>query len=235
VSRYLERLGESDEQSLASGLRPQESRERRRTGMALPVPDHVSRMIVEQHDAFVALTRKIERRGPEEEAVVVLVAGCGPEVGTSSVALALAWVASEEHSALLVDVDMENAGLSRLAARRDASPRNRNGLAISPGQRLAFLPLKPTFLEKDSSLIVRSYCDGISRQRKERDIIVLDGGATFGAGSRWAPAADIAILVCDARKSAPSAWGKAWDRLEEASASVLGVVETNTTFPVYAA
>ena len=40
----------------------------------------VARMIVEQHDAFVALTRKIERRGPEDEAVVVLVAGCGPEV-----------------------------------------------------------------------------------------------------------------------------------------------------------
>jgi Mrp family chromosome partitioning ATPase len=227
MSRYLERLSEAEQEALASDLRPS----RRKTGMAFPLPNRVARMIVEHHDAFVALTRKVERRGPEDEAVVVLVAGCGPEVGTSSVALALAWVASEEHSALLVDVDMENAGLSRLAARRDAG--DSGGLAISPTQRLAFLPLKPALLDKNPAMIVRSYCDGIARQRKERDIIILDGGATFGAGSRWAPAADIAILVCDAKKSPHADWGKAWDRLEEASAAVLGVVETNTTFPNY--
>ena len=40
--------------------------------------------------------------------------------------------------------------------------------AIDTG--LAFLPLKPALLEKEPSRIVRSYCDGITRQRKERDI-----------------------------------------------------------------
>src|SRR5262245_39414769 len=100
MSRYLQQLGESEQEAMTTDLRPA----RRKIGMAFPVPGTVARMIVEHHDAFVALTRKIERRRPEDEAVVVLVAGCAPEVGTSSVALALAWVASEEHSALLVDV-----------------------------------------------------------------------------------------------------------------------------------
>lgn len=233
MSRYLERMSEAEQESLTAGLRPEEPRGRRRTAMSFPVPLPVERLIVEHHDALVALMRKIERRGPEEDAIVVLVTGCGSEVGTSSIALALAWIASEEHSALLVDVDLDNAGLSRLAAQRPQP--GRGGLAVSSGQRLAFLPLKPALLEKDPSLVLRSYCQGIARQRRERDVIVLDGGSVFAGGSRWAGTADLALLVCDRQRSPTSEWGKAWDKLEEVNLSVLGVVETNTSFPKYEA
>jgi Mrp family chromosome partitioning ATPase len=211
-----------------------ESRKRAKRSVAFALTGPTARMAVGLRAAFADLTARARETGPAGRANVVLLTGCGREVGTTSVALALAWIASEECSVLLVDVDTDRAGLSRLTSQKQAIENSEHAvLTIRPSQRLAFLPLRPAVLEMDPALVLRSYREGIGQQRQERDLVILDAGSVFESGGRWASVADSAILVCDKRRSPHGDWSRAWDRLEEAGTSIMGVIETATTFPTY--
>jgi Mrp family chromosome partitioning ATPase len=202
-----------------------------RRGPTFHLPEPVERMTTELHGALAELAERARRLARPGQGAVVLLTGCAREVGTSSLALALAWVAAQDCSVLLIDVDTETAGLSRLASQKNAAGTT----PVEAPRRLSFLPLKPAVLDMDAALFLRSYREGISRQRGQRELIILDGGSAVEGGSRWVSSADASLLVCDVRRSPLSQWSRAWDELEAGGGQVLGVVETTTSFPEYCA
>jgi Mrp family chromosome partitioning ATPase len=222
VSRYLAN-------TIPAEKTEQDARERKGGSFHLPPP--VERMVNELRPALAELAARGRRIAVPGQGAVILLTGCGREVGTSSLALALAWVAAEEYSVLLIDADMERAGLSRLASQKPST----DPPALEAPRRLSFLPLKPAVLDMDPALLLRSYRDGIIRQRSQRQLILLDGGSAVDGGSRWVSSADASILVCDVRRSPLSQWSRAWDELEAGGSQVLGVVEMTTSFPEYRA
>jgi hypothetical protein len=66
----------------------------------------------------------------------------------------------------------------------------------------------------------------LARLREDYKLVFLDGGSIQNGAIHWAPCVDAALIVCDAARSAQAEWTRAWDRLEECGAHVLGIVET---------
>ena len=181
------------------------------------------------------LARRVRRLGPLDGGAVVLLTGCRPGVGCSTVSLALAGAAARERPALLLDGDLDRAGLSALfggppvgweQALRGLCPLGPPRRHPGPGTTLAFLPLRPPVTDPERLLAEPALPAWLARLRRDYGLIVLDGGAVQGPGARWAPLADCALLVCDSGQAPANDWAEAWDRLEEGGTSVLGIVET---------
>jgi Mrp family chromosome partitioning ATPase len=198
----------------------------------------VARMEAELAPRLRELARRSRRLGPTNEGAVLLLAGCDQHSGVSSLALALARVASAECTIMFVDGNLLNAATSRRAVgavQHDWIDVLLGQCALADAQRafderLVMLPLKER-ADWQATLPEYSLKDLITAARQERELIVIDGGPI--ASCRWTKCADAALLVCDPRRTPQKHWAPAWDRLESGGAQVMGVVEVNTTFPEY--
>jgi Mrp family chromosome partitioning ATPase len=206
---------------------------------ALTWPTPVERMASELGQRLLELARKARRLGPVDQGAVLLVAGCSQDCGVTSLALALGRAASAEYSVGLLDGNLLNADLSRLASRSihqdwtdalfgtcsfaDAQ------LVLDADRRLTILPLKRAV--RAATLAGHSPGEVLSALRQERELVIVDGGPITAC--HWTEGADASLLVCDPRRTPQKHWAAAWDRLEQGGSQVMGVVEVNTTFPEY--
>ena len=207
-----------------------------RAGTELSGLPLVSKLLAEMGQPLADLARRVRRAGPFEGAAVVLLAGCRREAGCSILAAALAAAAARERAVLLIDADLSRPGLSAsLGATRRAgweeAVRGRCSFE-EPVQHpdeagiLSFLPLRQPVADPEGLLRQPVLPSWLARLRREYGLIVLDGGSVEETAPGWAPLADGALLICDARRTSASEWAAAWDRLEQAGTSVLGIVET---------
>jgi Mrp family chromosome partitioning ATPase len=207
-----------------------------RPGTKLAMLPLVDVLLRELGQPLANLARRVRRAGPFDGAAVVLLAGCGRGAGCSTLAVALAAAAARERAVLLVDADLGRTGLSALlgASGRTGWEEAVRGLCAfeEPVQHpdeagvLAFLPLRQPVADPEGLIRQPVLPSWLARLRREYSLIVLDGGTVQDTATRWAPLTDGALLVCDARRTSASDWAAAWDQLEQAGSSVLGIVET---------
>jgi Mrp family chromosome partitioning ATPase len=199
----------------------------------LPVLETIVR---ELGPSLAELARQIQKRGPASGGTSVLVTGCERGVGCTTVALALAWSAAEGNSVVLMDADL---GDPEIANRLDFVPRcgwDEAVQGLCPLEQalyplgacsgLGVLPLRRALAAPDEFLDTAAISEWIAALRRESKLIVLDGGAACDYGARWAPWVDTALVVSDTERSLTEDWARTWDRLEEAGAHVMGIVET---------
>ena len=195
----------------------------------------LGQVIAELGDPLAELARRIQRVGAVSGGTVVLVTGCRSGVGCTTVAVALAAVAASERDVLLVDADSHNPRLA--AAMQLSAPSGwdevteQNGILedalLHPAPRLAVLPLNPS-PGRRVDRAAPAATEWLARFRQDYSLIVLDGGSVWESGWRWASAVDVALVVCDSDRTVADEWARAWDRLEESGAHVMGIVETFT-------
>lgn len=194
----------------------------------------VTRWLRELGRPLTEMARRACRVGPMGGGVVILVAGTERKAGCSSVALALAAASATERSTMLLDGDMARPGLSSLlgptagAGWETLAPsRAPLGAFRHPHKHrlLSFLPLSSSAPERRLFPAEKDLRDWLRSLRQAHHAVLVDGGPAEEAGPRWAPVADVGILVCDARERRPRDWARAWDRLEEGGIHVLGAVE----------
>jgi Mrp family chromosome partitioning ATPase len=181
------------------------------------------------------LARRVRRMGPLDGGSIVLLAGCRRGVGCSTVALALAAAAAAERRVLLLDGDLDRAGLSTLlcgACRGAGWEAYVHGgqitepvlAAVDCADMLTFLPLGGPAVDPQQFVNEPAVAELLAQWRGDYGLTVIDAGTVGDSGSLWGPATDAVLLVCDS--SQPEDWGESWDRLEGSGAQVLGIVET---------
>ena len=196
----------------------------------------VERVVREVGPGLEDLARRVRHYAPAGAGAVALLTGCRRCVGCSTVAVALATVAAEERSVLLVDGDLVRRGLS---ARLENPPvtgwedcfgqagtfqEALQPITARPG--LAFLPLREPVADPAGLLAGPALVEWQARLRQDYNLIVVDGGSVWEAGACWGPWADAALIVCDSGQKLADDWALGWDRLEETGTHVLGIVET---------
>jgi hypothetical protein len=97
---------------------------------------------------------------------------------------------------------------------------------LDPGRRVACMPLRQPIARADDLMVQASAQQWLARLRSQCQLIVLDAGSVWEAGSKWASWADVALVVCDSGRTLADEWARAWDRLEESGTHVLGIIET---------
>lgn len=197
---------------------------------------HARQIVAELAQPLADLVRRVERLGPVSGGTVALIAGCGRGTGCTSVAAALAAVAAASRPTLLVDGDLTNPGLAPLAGLRSASGwdeavRGECSIGqvlqyLDASRRLACLLLRRPAPRPDELLATAAARKWLSGLREDYGLVVVDGGSVWESGARWAPWADVSLLVCDSGRTAPDDWARGWDRLEDGGSHVLGLVET---------
>lgn len=186
--------------------------------------------------ALAQLARRMRRLGPKESGAVVLLAGIGRGIGTSTVALALAQAASVETPVLLVDADFEQAGLTRMLAVLDQKGWDeavRGECSFEASQRSLDARWRTTFAALSRrSLTSAGLLDRpalriwLPLARQQFGLIFVDGGQISPAICGWSSCIDLAMVVCT-KETTVAARAEAWDLLEEGGAQVLGVIETD--------
>lgn len=202
----------------------------------LPRMPRVREIVAELAQPLAELVRRIERLGPVSGGAVALVAGCGRGAGCTTVSAALAAVAAGSRPTLLLEGDLSHPGLATLAGPRssfgwDDAVQGACSLGqalhyLDPARRLACLALRRAAGRPDELLAKAAAQKWLEGLREEYGLVVLDGGSVWEGGARWAPWADVSLVVCDAGRTAADDWARAWDRLEDGGSHVLGVVET---------
>jgi Mrp family chromosome partitioning ATPase len=197
-----------------------------------PLPALVQQIVRELGQPLRELGRRARRMNNGSRGTVVLVASCNRKMGCTTTAAALA-AAQADGSSLVIDGDLEQPAVRELFGI-DAGPdwedvvhgRSQMSEALKycgEGRRCAVLGLRgpaPRATVKNASA-----SNWIARLREEHDLIVIDGGP-IRESALWAGAADAALIVCDTSRAQADEWSRAWDRLEECGAQVLGIVET---------
>lgn len=192
---------------------------------------HVSRCLREFGGRLEEVMQRACRIGPGGAGAVVLVAGTVRGAGCSSVALALAAASATQRCTLLLDGDVEQPGLSEQLGHDEPTgwvrkhPPARRFRHPEKHRLLSFLPLSRSAQDRDAFPSQAELRRWMQALRRSHETVVVDGGPAEDAGGRWAPVADVAILVGDARDRTSGEWARAWDCLEEGGAHVLGVVE----------
>lgn len=196
----------------------------------------VRQVVQDLRPELLDLARRARRIGPLDTGTLVLLAGCSRGAGCSTLALALAAAAAEETSVLVIDADMKNRGLSRavddpVAAGWEEAVRGQCSFEqplryTDVGRRVALLPLRQPVADPAELLARPAFRIWLPLLRQHNGLVVIDGGPVAEGGDAWSAWADVALLVCDARRPAGRERAQGWDRLEEGGTHVLGVVET---------
>lgn len=195
-----------------------------------PMAHRVRRLLDEP---LAALARQLRRHGPLDGGSIILLCGCGPGVGCTTMTLALAGAAAVERSVLVMDAAPGDTGLSSDLgnpvgwndALREGRPAQR---FLQPVDRKGAIMLLPRGKDEPlaSPVPQAEMLASLGSLRDAYDLILVDGGTVEPNGVRWTPLADATLLVCGTDPNAVRQWATAWDRLEEAGGSMLGVVET---------
>jgi len=214
-----------------------------RPRLALRPTGPAEKVTREMAPALARLAQQMRQVAMAEQGAIVLLAGCGKGTGVSSLALALAWVAANDHSVLLVDANLGNVGLSRLPGQPirhgwEEAIRGRGSFdeaihGVEHSERLAFLPLKRSVADVEALRAGKTMHEAAAELRGVYDLTLVDGGSVHDGEPLWAPLADTSVLVCETRRSPTQQWARGWDRLEASCPHVLGVVETCVSFPDY--
>jgi Mrp family chromosome partitioning ATPase len=204
------------------------------------VPDFKKQPLVDQvvkelGPGLRDLIRRAERVGPPAGGMIVLLTGCRPEAGCTTIAAALAAVGAANHSTLLVDGNLARPALAALAGLRprfgwEEVIEGRCSIeqalhSLDPDEQVPCLLLKGPLSNAEYHL-PGSPQQWLSELRESYNLIVVDGGSVWESGAAWAPWVDAALVVCDSGRTLADEWARAWDRLEEAGCHVLGIVET---------
>jgi len=195
-----------------------------------PMAHRVQRLL---DQSLASLVRRLRRHGPLDGAAIVLLTGGRPGVGCTTMALALAAAAAGERAVLLIDGSVGSAGLSaefgEPAGWREMVREGRPlASLIQHPDRDGLIDVLPAGLENTTAEPI-SHGDlaaWLAQLREDYNLILIDGGTVEPTGTRWAARADATLLVCGTDPQAARHWAHAWDRLEEAGASVLGIIET---------
>jgi Mrp family chromosome partitioning ATPase len=196
----------------------------------------VDRILKEVGRPMQELIRRTRRLGPLDGGAVVLLTGCRPGAGCTTVAMAFASAAARENSVLLIDGDLSQRGLSAHLglpvrfgwddALADLCSLDEALHAAGAPLRCPVLPLRQAAGDLSGSLNPRVLAEWHAQVRRDFELVVIDGGPVWDSGAGWAPWADVAVLVCDSGQKLAEDWAAGWDRLEEGGACVLGIVET---------
>jgi Mrp family chromosome partitioning ATPase len=196
----------------------------------------IERLVAELHQPLAILAQRLRRVGPQGDGTIVLLTGQARGMGCTTVALSLAAAASAHSSTVVMDGDALERGLSvaitfKPATGWDDSVRGHvryEGalceLGTCPGT--AVLPLAEPVSNLDALLASPRLSRLLSELRRDFDLVVIDGGAVHESGKRWAPWADVALLICGSGKNVAD-WATAWDLLEARGTHIMGLIETN--------
>lgn len=196
----------------------------------------IQQIVTELGRPLAELAGRLRRLGPGSGGTIVLLAGCQRAVGCTTVAAALARSAARDHEVLLVDGDLHQPGLARLAGiepaltwegileRDDSFPPT--FLKAPAAQTFQVLAMRSPAAAPEELINRPEMARLLARWRSEYNLIVLDGGSVWESGRLWGRQADIAIVVCDAGRTLADEWSRAWDSLEEAGTHVMGMIET---------